>query len=60
MACIYVVYIVPFFFDRTGYYQKINNLFFLLLGIMSAKLQSYNMHIENKKEYKDIYKKLKI
>jgi len=38
---IFMVYFVPMFFDRTGYYPKINNVFYLCLGMLIAKLEMH-------------------
>ena len=37
---IFIAYFIPLFFDRTGYYNKINNIFYLLAGMMMAKLEN--------------------
>jgi O-antigen ligase len=41
IVSLFVAYFVPMFFDKTGYYPKINNMFYLFIGITMAKLQTF-------------------
>jgi O-antigen ligase len=47
MVSIFVAYFVPMFFDKTGYYSKINNVFYLFVGMMVAKVE--NLHTQKNK-----------
>lgn len=45
LISVFVAYFVPMFFDRTGYYPKINNVFYLFVGMMMAKLKNLRSKI---------------
>jgi hypothetical protein len=48
VVSIFLAYLVPLFFDKTGYYPKVNNLFFIIIGMMVGSMQRNLTKLHNK------------
>ena len=48
VVSIFVTYLPPLFFDKVGYYPKVNNLFFIIIGMMVGSMQRNLTKLHNK------------